>query len=151
MRNMKGLLMRIWKRQLIATAAVLAVSLIAVQTARADDLLIIANHSVKAESISQDEARDIFLGDSNSLGGSHVAPVVLQKGASQTAFLQMVGKSESAFEATWRKQVFTGKGSMPHACESEDALIAYVGATPGAVGYVSAGKSPAGVKVLKVK
>lgn len=143
--------MKLWNRRLLAASVFLAVALIAVRTARADDLIIVANNSVKAVTISQDEARDVFLGDSNSLGGSHVAPVVLQKGSVQAAFLQLVGKSESAFEATWRKQVFTGKGSMPRAFESEDALIAYVSSTPGAVGYVSAAKAAGGVKVLKLK
>ena len=119
--------------------------------ARADDLIIIANNSVKAVAISQNEVRDGFLGDANSLAGSRVVPVVLQKGPVYDSFLQLVGKSESLFEATWHKQVFTGKGAMPHTCGSEDALIAFVVATPGAVGYVSAGKSPAGVKVQKIK
>jgi hypothetical protein len=99
--------------------------------ARADDLIIIANNSVKAVAISQNEVRDGFLGDANSLAGSRVVPVVLQKGPVYDSFLQLVGKSESLFEATWRQQVFTGKAAMPHACGSEDALIAFVGATPG--------------------
>lgn len=143
--------MRIWNQKVLVMAAMPGLFFATVRAARADDLVIIANNSVKAEVISQNELRDVFLGDANSLGGSHVLPVVLQKGPVHDAFLQLVGKSEPVFEATWRKQVFTGKGSMPHACVSEDALIAFVGATPGAVGYVSAGKSPAGVKVLKIK
>ena len=117
----------------------------------AEDLTIIANNSVKAAAISQNEARDVFLGESTSVGGSRVTPVVLQKGPAQEAFLQLVGKTESGLQASWRMKVFTGKGVMPHACDSEDALVAYVGATPGAIGYISAGKTPAGVKVLSFK
>ena len=151
MKKAKEIPMRISNRQFVAITAMLGFFFAAARIVRADDLVIIANNSVKAAAISQDEARDVFLGDANSLGGSHVVPVVLQKGPVHEAFLQLVGKSESVFEATWRKQVFTGKGSMPHACDSEDALIAYVGATPGAVGYVSGSKPAAGVKVLKMK
>ena len=42
--------------------------------------------------------------------------------------------------------VFTGKGAMPRSFDTEDALVAYVGATPGAIGYVSEEKAGAAVK-----
>ena len=142
--------MKTWNKT-FGFAVALGISLAAAPMAQAADIVIVANNNVKAGDISQADARDVFLGESNSVGGSRVAPVVLQKGPAHDAFLTLVGKTEGAFEATWRKQVFTGKGSMPHASESEDALIAYVSATPGAIGYVSAGKSPAGVKVLRLK
>jgi ABC-type phosphate transport system substrate-binding protein len=151
MSRTKSICTRIWNRKVLVIAAMPGLLFATVRIARADDLMIVANNGVKAEVISQNELRDVFLGDANSLAGSHVVPVVLQKGPAHDAFLQLVGKSGPVFEATWRKQVFTGKGSMPHACASEDALIAFVGATPGAVGYVSPGKSTAGVKVLKIR
>ena len=146
--------MRILSKQLLGIAAVLAVFVAgtpATPTVSSEDLTIIANSNVKATAISQSEARDVFLGESTSVGGSRVTPVVLQKGPAQEAFLQLVGKTESGLQASWRMKVFTGKGVMPHACDSEDALVAYVSATPGAIGYISAGKTPAGVKVLSFK
>jgi hypothetical protein len=48
-----------------------------------------------------------------------------------------VGESPEEFRAQWRKLVFTGQGAMPKAFDSESALIEYVAATPGAVGYAS--------------
>jgi hypothetical protein len=48
-----------------------------------------------------------------------------------------VGESPDEFRARWRKAVFTGQGAMPKAFDSEAALIEYVAATPGALGYVS--------------
>jgi ABC-type phosphate transport system substrate-binding protein len=151
MKHMEKTTMKTWNKQLFGIAVVLGISLAFAQSSQAADIVIIANNNVKPTEISQGDARDVFLGESNSVGGSTVAPVVLQKGPAHDALLAFVGKNEGAFDGTWRKQVFTGKGSMPHACESEDALIAYVSATPGAIGYVSAGKSPAGVKILKLK
>jgi ABC-type phosphate transport system substrate-binding protein len=143
--------MRNMNKPLLGILAALGMCLGAAQMAAAEDLVIIANNSVKAADISQSEAREVFLGDSNSVGGSKVTPVLLHSGPAQDAFLKLVGKSGSGVEATWRKQVFTGKGSMPHGCASEEAMIVYVGSTPGAIGYVSSNKSLSGVKVLELK
>jgi len=149
MGKMEDIHWSICKKQLRGMVALLGMAI--TQTVCAGDILIIANCNVKANEISQRDARDVFLGESTSVGASKVNPVVLQNGAAQDAFLQLVGKNEAAFEGTWRKLVFTGKGFMPHTCDSEDALIAYVRSTPGAIGYVSDGKSLAGVKVIKLK
>ena len=143
--------MTVLRRQMFGVAVALGMFAMCATGARAGDIEIIANHSVKVTEISESEARDVFLGESVSVGGSRVVPVVLQKGAAQEGFLRLMGRTESAVQATWRKQVFTGKGAMPRAFDSEEALLAYVSATPGAIGYVSPGKAGAGVKVLKIK
>jgi hypothetical protein len=59
-----------------------------------------------------------------------------------------VGEDPEEFRSQWRKVVFTGEGAMPKAFDSESALIEYVAATPGAVGYVSRISSQNGVKLL---
>ena len=61
-----------------------------------------------------------------------------------------MGKGDAAFRAAWRSLVFAGQGSMPKTFDTEAALIEYVAATPGAIGYV--GKDPGdSVKKLNVK
>jgi hypothetical protein len=143
--------MRTPSKRVLGMALILGTLIAAVPAATTEEIIIIANNSFKSPEISGSEARDVFLGDSTSLGGSHVVPTVLEKGAVQEAFLQFVGKTEFAFRATWRKQVFTGKGLMPHSCTDEEAMISYVSATPGAIGYVSGNKAVSGVKVLKLR
>jgi hypothetical protein len=65
-------------------------------------------------------------------------PVTLKGGAVHEVFLKKhLDESPEDFRAQWRKAVFTGQGAMPKACDSESALIDYVAATPGALGYVS--------------
>jgi ABC-type phosphate transport system substrate-binding protein len=122
--------------------------------ALAGDFVVIANASIKSADVSADDLRDVFLGEKSSLrDGSHATPVTLKEGAAHNAFLQAVaGKTDAAFRAVWRKQVFTGKGTMPRTFDTEAALAAFVGSTPGAIGYVSEGiAAPAGAKILKVK
>jgi ABC-type phosphate transport system substrate-binding protein len=114
---------------------------------------VIANPSVKAAAVSKAELSDVFTGAASSLkDGSHVVPVLLKQGAAHEAFLsEYIGKNDAAFRTSWRSLVFTGQGSMPKTVDSEAAMVDYVAATPGAIGYVS--KDPGGdkVKTLPVK
>jgi ABC-type phosphate transport system substrate-binding protein len=133
-------------------ALIFTMCVIAVPAALAGDVAVIANNSIKATEVSDAELKDIFLGEKSTLDGSKATPVILSKGPVHQAFLEKhVGKNDAAFRASWRKQVFTGKGSMPREFDSEDALAAYVASTPGAIGYVSSEKAGANVKVLKLK
>src|SRR3984957_16901666 len=107
---------------------------------KAQDLVVVANKSVKATDASASDIRDVYTGDKSSLkDGSHVTPVTLKGGAVHEAFLKKyVGKDDSAFRAGWRSLVFTGQGSMPKTFDTEAALADYVAANPGGMGYVSA-------------
>ena len=125
----------------------------AVNLALAGDIKIIANSSVGASSVSTDELKAVFLATKSSLSdGSHVEPVLEKDGPAHEAFLkEFVGKTDSAFETYYRSLVFTGKASMPKTTASDADMVAYVAKTKGAIGYVSASASTAGVKTLEVK
>lgn len=107
--------------------------------ARAQDVLLVANKDVRVSGITNADLRAIFLGSKTRFAdGSHAVPVMLRGGPVHEVFLKNhVGESPEDFRAQWRKTVFTGQGAMPKACDSEAALLEYVAATPGAVGYVS--------------
>jgi len=138
------------KRLLYLLLGALAIS---TATASAADIKVIANSSVGASSVSTDELKGVFLATKSSLSdGSHVEPVLLKSGAVHEAFLkEYVGKSDTALETYYRSLVFTGKGSMPKALATDAEVVAYVEKTKGAIGYVGAGTSTAGAKVLEVK
>jgi ABC-type phosphate transport system substrate-binding protein len=75
--------------------------------------------------------------------------VTLKGGPAHEVFLKNhVGEDPEEFRSQWRKVVFTGQGAMPKAFDSESALIEYVAATPGAIGYVSRFPSQDRVKFL---
>jgi ABC-type phosphate transport system substrate-binding protein len=120
--------------------------------ARAADFKVIANSNIKAESISADELKRIFLATATSLEGGHVEPVLEKGGAIHEAFLkECVGKTDAALNTYYRSLVFTGKASMPKQLASDAEVAAYVAKTKGAIGYVSAAAEAPGVKVLEVK
>jgi ABC-type phosphate transport system substrate-binding protein len=63
----------------------------------------------------------------------------------------VLGRPVSAVESYWQQQIFSGKDVPPAAKGSDDEVVTFVKANPGAIGYVSAGASTAGVKVVDVK
>jgi len=136
-------------RFILTTAAIV---LLASWQAHAADVKVIANPSVAASTVSAGDVKDVFLLDKDSLGGSHVEPVLAKGGPIHEAFLkEYLGKNDAALQAFYRSLVFTGKGSMPKALASDADVVAYVAKTKGAVGYVSAGASTDGVKTLQVR
>src|SRR5579864_8799828 len=87
----------------------------------AGDIKIVANPSVRADSITAAELRSVFLQDRRSLSdGSHVEPVLSKGGAAHEAFLrQYVGKSDEGLRIYYRTLVFTGTGAMPKVLDSD--------------------------------
>jgi hypothetical protein len=118
----------------------------------ASDVKVIANSSVKADTISAMELRCVFLEEKNWLAdGTHVEPVLERDGPVHIAFRQQyLGRSENDLQAHYRTLVFTGRGSMPKVLGSDAEVVAYVARTRGAIGYVSSATSADGVKTLTI-
>jgi ABC-type phosphate transport system substrate-binding protein len=108
-------------------------------TAQAQDIVLVANKSVQVSALNDADLRAIFTGEKTRFAdGSRALPVTLKGGAAHEVFLRKhLGESPDEFRALWRKAVFTGQGAMPKTFDSEAAVIQYVAATPGALGYVS--------------
>jgi len=122
-------------------------------SASAEDYIVIANKSVTAGGLSKSEAQSIFLGDKIQWeDGKPIELAVIESGEVQKTFLQEVlGKNPSQFDNYWKRLVFTGKASAPKAFGDEKKMLEFVAATPGAVGFVSAGKADSSVKTLSIK
>ncbi|MCX6595215.1 MAG: hypothetical protein NTV70_02465 [Acidobacteria bacterium] len=119
----------------------------------ANDVVVVANPSVKSSEVSADEVKLVFLGQKTALSdGSAVEPVLAQSGPAHEAFLKTyVGKTDPALRNHFKSLVFTGKGSMPKSLASDADIVAYVTKTKGAIGYVSAAASVGGAKKLTIK
>lgn len=136
----------------ILLALLAAMALLPKQASAGNGVRIIANPSVKADSISSAELKGVFLEERNSLAdGSRVEPVLSKGGAVHDAFVkQYLGKNESDLKLYYQSLVFTGKGSVPKSISSDEEIAAYVAKTRGAIGYVSSETSVDGVKTLMV-
>lgn len=139
-------------KKFIIASLFLAAALVCVARSSAQ-VIVIANNSVKATSISKSDLRDVFTGNATSLpDGSRVVPILLKAGTTQQEFLQAyIGKSDTAYRAGWRSLVFSGQASMPKSLDSDAAVVAFVTSNPGAIGYISKTTPHEGVKVLTVR
>jgi ABC-type phosphate transport system substrate-binding protein len=116
-------------------------------------VIVIANPGVKTTEISKNDLRDVFTGNATSLkDGSRVVPILLKAGTTNEEFLQAyIGKSDSAYRASWRSLVFSGQASMPKNLDTEVAVVDFVAHNAGAIGYISKATPHTGVKVLTVR
>jgi TonB family protein len=121
-------------------------------TAVAGDVKVIANQSVRVDTISAEELKSIFLEEQRTLGdGTHVEPVLARQGPAHETFLkQYLNKTDDVLQTYYRSLVFTGRGSMPKALSSDAEVVAFVSRTRGAIGYVSSETQTDGVKILAV-
>jgi len=118
----------------------------------AADIKVIANGSVKADAISANEVKSVFLEEYNSLrDGTHVEPVLEKDGPVHQAFLhEYLGGTDDDLQNYYRALVFSGRGSMPKQLGSDAEVVAYVARTKGAIGYVSAETIGEDVKTLAI-
>ncbi len=134
---------------LVLTMALLSL----VANALGAEFVVIANRGVSAGSLGKSDLEAMFLGEKTKwYDGKPVRIAVLEEGDAHKAFLQtVVGKTPSQFGNHWKKQVFTGKAAAPKTFGDGSALLEYVAATPGAIGYVGAGKAGSSVKTISVR
>jgi TonB family protein len=118
----------------------------------ASDVKVIANSSVKVDSISALELKRVFLEERISLAdGTHVEPVLQKDGFVHQAFVrEYLGISEDDLRTYYRTLLFPGRGSMPKLLGSDAEVVDYVARTRGAIGYVSIGAHVEGVKELDI-
>ena len=126
----------------IAMLAVVSVALLKVCTpSRAGE--VIAHPSVV---LSAEEVRELFMGDKQLAGSLKLVPV--DNGAQQADFLiKVLQMDPTRYTARWIRKAFRDGLSAPMAKGSDAEVVAFVRATPGAVGYVST--ASVGVQTLQ--
>lgn len=82
--------------------------------------------------------------------GSPVQPVEPLDPALRAAFARQVHqRSGAAIAAYWNALIFSGRELPPLEKSADADIIAYVRATPGAIGYAAAGADTTGVTVVR--
>ena len=70
----------------------------------------------------------------------------------RAAFTKIVhGKAVGAVASYWQQQIFAGRDVPPVEKAGDAAVIAFVKANPGAIGYITAGVGADGVKLLSIR
>jgi len=131
--------------------AVLMLGLACCSTGAAAQVAVIAHKDVPADSLVKDQVLDFYTGEVLSWPSSELEVVVCDlrlKGAVKDTFYQYLGKSSSRMKSIWLKRRLAGEGDPPESFQTEEELVHYVAATPGAIGFVHLSKINGTVKVL---
>jgi len=138
----------------LAVAATLLFSVLAQAQDYAVDYQVIINTANPTQSLTPDQLRKIFLKKMVKWdSGTTVIPVDQAANAPVRAvFTKIVhNKPVSAIASYWQQQIFAGREVPPAEKAGDSAVLAFVKANPGAIGYVTGGTSTAGVKVLTIR
>lgn len=116
---------------------------------------VIVHPSNPATSISRRQLSDFFLKKvTHWADGSTVEPVdPPERSLTRAYFLSevMSGRSLFALKTYWQRRVFSGRDTPPIEKPSDEEVVAFVKANPGAIGYVAPATPVAGVKVVELK
>jgi len=143
------------RRKNVSIAAILAAAAIVVPANEAvQSYKVLIHETNSTTSMTKDNLSKCFLKQGNTwINGLPVIPVD-QAPESQTRarFSQEVhGREVTAIKSYWQRQVFSGRAVPPVEKTSDQEVIDFVRATPGAIGYVSTNVDPgSGVKVLRI-
>ena len=132
-------------------AAVVVSGCLLCARADAEDLLIIANPSVPAETpVTLRQIAAIYLLRVTTWpDGAHIVPVNREAdSATRMKFASLVlRQDDDDLAAYWNEMHYRGK-LPPVVQESEQAMLAFVQHVPGSIGYITASTAPVNVKVL---
>ena len=140
--------------------ALLSAITVAPVAAAGDPIVVIVNAANPVENLTVGELKKLFMSDRSKWDtGKSVAPVMVVAGAPErTAFLKAVcGMSDADFTKYFMQAAFAGKSATPpKEVGSAAAVKAFVGGSPGGIGFVKAGDfhgdgSDGGVKAVKIE
>jgi ABC-type phosphate transport system substrate-binding protein len=103
--------------------------------------VVVVNAQSSVASMSAADLSKVFQKKARNLpDGTEAVPVDLDKNSAvREAFSQAVhGRGVAQIEAYWQQQIFAGRDVPPDVKATDAEVIAFVGATPGGIGYVSA-------------
>jgi ABC-type phosphate transport system substrate-binding protein len=123
----------------------------AIREADADEVMVIANPSVPAESLDPEAIKNIFLGKTAKWDNNDMVTIVVSESAvvHQEFLKKYIKRTENQFTNVWRQNLFTGKGTQPVKVKTIEELVEYVSKNTGAIGYISSDVAlPSSVKVL---
>jgi ABC-type phosphate transport system substrate-binding protein len=137
-------------RRVLALLASLAALAAAPTLATGPTFLVVAHPSVAVSELARSKLSNLFLKKGTQWpDGSTVHPVEPLDPKLREAFARQVHeRSSAAVAAYWNALIFSGRELPPLEKSSDADVVAYVRATPGAIGYVSGGTETTGVKVI---
>ena len=147
------------RRAITGAVALLCVATSATSSVAAEPVrepgsfFVIINSNNPIRELSRDQVAAYFLRRHATWpNGSGVHPVDLPPGSqARSAFSRdVLRRAPSDVSAYWIQEIFAGRSEPPEVKNTDAAVLSYVAATPGAIGYVSTVHSTSTVRVLAI-
>ena len=122
--------------------------------AGSDDYKIIVHPGNPIAELDRQFLREAYLRKASDWdGGAEIRPIDLaSRFPVRERFVQdVLNKTPSQLKNYWNQQIFSGKGTPPPEAASPDAVVAYVLANPGAIGYLPLDADAGGAKLIRIK
>jgi len=116
-----------------------------------DGVVVIANSSLVANSLSADELKDIYTAKTKYWDDGQVIIVVVLPDKTDAALQEVSGMDGSQFKTFWQRLAFSGRGSEPKKADDAAALVALVASTKGAIAFVPVDAELKGVKKIEIQ
>ena len=137
----------------VAALVIALAAQLALAAAAPDDYKVIVNPENPVGAVDRRFLRDAFLRKASDWnGGAAIRPIDLAtRFAVRERFVHdVLNKTPAQLKSYWNQQIFSGKGVPPPEADTAAAVIAYVLANPGAVGYLPLDADAGGAKVIRV-
>lgn len=139
------------KNQIFYLIFVIIISITAFSYA---EITIIANKSVKQDTITKKEVKKVFQGRQKTWDdGSNIIVTILKDDTIFRKFLKSYVKTNpTQFKNVWRRLIFTGKvtSDQIQIFSTEEDVLSYITKTKGAIGYTAIENIPGGLKIIQI-
>jgi ABC-type phosphate transport system substrate-binding protein len=115
------------------------------------ELLIVVSAKSPVDSLTPDQATDIFLNNASKFPSGGMAVPIDQSEASAVRaafYVKAAAKSPAQMKAYWSKLIFTGKGRPPKEVPDSAAVKKLIADNPNLIGYIDKSELDASVKVV---
>ena len=121
--------------RLVKMICALALAICSIQVKA--EIVVVTSKNSPINTITQAEAKNIFLKKVDNIGGNKLNPIDLpQESSTRTDFYERVtNKSLDQVLSYWARQIFTGKGSPPEVANSIEQLSFRLSRDPSLIGY----------------
>ncbi len=100
-------------------------------------IILIANKNVAEDHFTKKEIQKIFLGKKKKWkDNSNIILIIPEEKNILKSLLKLIKKSQTQFDNTWKKLIFTGKSKAPIKMKKTEEIIQFVGKTKGALSVI---------------
>jgi len=137
-------------RALLRSACAFALLSVAIATARADVVVVVAANS-PIRNLTTAEIADIYLGRLTRLpDGTRPIPIDRPEDSPlrEELYEKVARLSPVQVKAHWSRLIFTGRGRPPRAVASDEAVLRILRENPAAIGYIDRRSATEAVRIL---